>query len=203
MHLNLDLETVWTLNDNNIFLQIKPNLKLNVYKYCRVYDESVSSSSLLSSSSLNALFSSGPVSGWADTPPDPWLFLTPPGWWRCRTALRRSRSVPASSLAWWTLAADKPRPPPGSSDTVYRSGSARSTDPAHSHLTAHSSTSLELEDTQTQASALHSVQQCSTAGHHHHHHHHLHEQHQRQRDAANTQVRYKYLKHVVRKELMK
>ena len=132
----------------NIFLQTEPTIKLNVFKSYRVHKESFSSSSLpSSSSSQNALFSFGPLSGGAYTPPGLWLSLSPAGWRRCRTALRRSHSAPASSSAWWTPAADRPPRPPGSSDTVCRSDSGHSTDRPHSHRSAHSSTSLELQET--------------------------------------------------------
>lgn len=124
--------------------------KLNVSRHYRVSHESVSSCSLpSSSSSQNAVLSSRPVSGGADTHLDLWLFPTPPGLRRHRSAPPRSRSVPASSSVCWSLAADRPRPPPGSSDTAYRSGTGRSTDRQHSRQTARSSPSLELQ-TETQ-----------------------------------------------------
>lgn len=135
---------ITSFKNKQCFLQTE--VKLNTFQCYRVYSDSVSSSTLPSSSfSQNSSCSSG--SGWADTRLDPSLSLTPPGWWRCRLAQRRSRSVPASSSVCWTLAADRPRPPPGSADTVYRSGTGRSTDRQHSHRTAHSWTSLELEET--------------------------------------------------------
>ena len=114
------------------------------------FSESFSSSSPpSSSSSQSASSSSGPAWVGADTPPAACFCPALPGRRRCRTARRRSRSGPGSSSAWWGLAADRPRLPPGSSGTAYRSDTGRSRDRRHSRRSERSSTSLELEHKHT------------------------------------------------------